>query len=225
MSLLVQNANGVANSEDIVAKFSNATDEIRQKESAENIVKQLRFREISDREKMVADAHKKTFEWMFDASSKHQSSRTNFVDWLTRQDQLYWITGKAGSGKSTMMKFLLNDSRTRQYLRHYAASVPLVVAEFFFWNSGTSMQMSQQGVLKTLLFQVAAERRDLIPILFPKRWHYHKRHINDLHSWDLLELQKAFKSLLEEDQKSIKLCFIDGLDEFSSDHVNLVSMI
>lgn len=224
--LLQQNANGPANSEELAVKFAKAAESMREEQITENILEQLRFREMTDREEMVALAHRKTFGWIFDSRKGQQHRWTNFVDWLTGEETLYWITGKAGSGKSTLMKFILNDSRTTQYLERCADSLPLVVARFYFWNSGTTMQMSVQGLLRTLLSQVANKRKNLIPSLFPKRWHYHKRYGDDLHPWDLLELQKAFKALLQEDRKSIKLCFfIDGLDEFSGDHVGLVSMI
>ena len=107
-----------------------------------------------------------------------------------------------------------------------AHTLPLVVAKFFFWNSGTTMQMSVQGLLRTLLCQAANKCKILVPSLFPKRWHYHKRYGDDFHPWTCQNYRKAFEALLQEDRKSIRLCFfIDGLDEFSGDHTDLVSII
>jgi hypothetical protein len=38
----------------------------------------------------------------------------DLVGWLMGEENLYWITGKAWSGKSTLMKFFLNDNRTTE---------------------------------------------------------------------------------------------------------------
>jgi len=47
----------------------------------------------------------------------------SFGDWLRSDSQVYWISGKPGSGKSTLVKYLLSDARTRLCLDA--------------WNSGT----------------------------------------------------------------------------------------
>jgi NACHT domain len=224
--LLTRHENGSSDAGDFAGGLANITEEFRSEKIMENIVEQLCFREMTDREDMVAKAHTKTFDWIFDPPKNQRYQWSSFSDWLNGKDPLYWITGKAGSGKSTLMKYLLKDSRTTKHLTKCAGSLPLYVSDFFFWNSGTPIQMSSQGLLRTLILQVVKKRRSLIPSLFPKRWHYYKHYGADLHPWDLQELQNAFRALLKEDGKSIKVCFfIDGLDEFSGDHVALVNMI
>lgn len=69
----------------------------------------LGFSEIRSREERVADAYTRTFEWIFQGSDDCPGQWSNFVDWLQSGDRLYWITGKAGSGKSTLMKYILHD--------------------------------------------------------------------------------------------------------------------
>ena len=39
-----------------------------------------------------------------------------FVDWLKQEDGLYWVSGKPGSGKSTLMKFLSAHDTTLKHL-------------------------------------------------------------------------------------------------------------
>lgn len=36
----------------------------------------------------------------------------DFVAWLEEGDGLYWIAGKAGSGKSTLMKYIASHPST-----------------------------------------------------------------------------------------------------------------
>jgi ATPase subunit of ABC transporter with duplicated ATPase domains len=90
----------------------------------------------------VAEAHRKTFSWIFEDASQGPSGEFKFQDWLLFQEGIYWIMGKAGSGKSTLMKYLYHHQRTKEALKSWASLKKLVVAKFFFWNAGASMQKS-----------------------------------------------------------------------------------
>jgi hypothetical protein len=62
----------------------------------------LWFRLIDDRESSIADAHSRTFEW----SIHPPTSEVVWDDlgrWLRSGRDMYWIHGKPGSGKSTLM--------------------------------------------------------------------------------------------------------------------------
>lgn len=61
------------------------------------ILKSLHFGQVKERESDIMDAHGESLGWVFDPSSD-----VNFVRWLSSSDVskgIYWITGKAGSGK------------------------------------------------------------------------------------------------------------------------------
>jgi hypothetical protein len=81
-----------------------------------------------------------------------------FVDWLLNQkanDNTYWISGKPGSGKSTLMKFLYNHDQIKAILKEWAGSKNLVIAGFYFWISGgTQLLKSQLGLLRSLVHEV-----------------------------------------------------------------------
>ena len=75
----------------------------------------LEYNDMIDRENRIATAHESTFQWIFqDDQSQDQQSHSlrwsSFREWLETDNQLYWITGKAGSGKSTLMKFLCSPT-------------------------------------------------------------------------------------------------------------------
>ena len=57
---------------------------------------------------------------------------------------MFWVSGKAGSGKSTLMKYLKSDPDTESNLWAWANGPKLVTASYFFWNAGTDMQKSQE---------------------------------------------------------------------------------
>lgn len=150
----------------------------------------------------------------------------NFIEWLKGSDgrNIYWITGKAGSGKSTLMKYLYNDPRTIKYLKAWAGKMDLTSAGFFFWCAGTNMEMSQMGLLQSLLHQVLQKHPKLITKLFSQRWDSYNWLRGGLHNWSEKELTKVFKKLISDN--SLRLAFfIDGLDEFNGNHEELVQLI
>ncbi|KAH6693389.1 hypothetical protein BKA61DRAFT_647796 [Leptodontidium sp. MPI-SDFR-AT-0119] len=196
------------------------------------ILAKLRFQSMEDRHATIPEAHTKTFEWVFsrDISQSNQPSNLSqancdsYLHWLQGGESLYWITGKPGSGKSTLMKFLCDDGRTDRSLRLWAGDSPLRTASFFFWNSGTTMQMSRLGLLQSLLYALIGNRNCLIPHLFPDRWKYYELFGGDSRLWSWSELSSAFATLLE-DQSTKYFIFIDGLDEVDNDPLGIAEFV
>lgn len=190
------------------------------------LLESLHFSELRDRHDRIAEAHQRTFQWIYGKPHSGERSWTHFVQWLEGDGSLYWITGKAGSGKSTLMKYLFNNGRTMDHLKIWASGKHLVVVAFFFWNSGTDIQSSQDGLLRSLLFQVLVKSTKLIPRLFPERWEVYSLFSDDISPWSRQELRKAFRLLAHDGALDTKYCLlIDGLDEFDGEHSNLIDFL
>ncbi len=140
----------------------------------------------------------------------------NFPKWLEGDLALYWITGKPGSGKSTLMKYLHNDPRIPALLQHWSGELSLTIAGFFFWNSETEVQMSKLGLLQTLLHYAIGNDCKLIPTLFPERWRSYMLLGGSLYHWSMSELLRAFKILISDSSRAF-FFLIDGLDEFDGE--------
>lgn len=69
----------------------------------------LRYPGMEDREERIAKTHESTFQWIWEEQTVSEKPWSNFVEWLESDSRLYWITGKAGSGKSTLMKLICQD--------------------------------------------------------------------------------------------------------------------
>lgn len=69
-------------------------------------IARLRYSGMEDREERIAEAYEETFQWIFSDSTDQEKPWSNFREWLGSDSQLYWMTGKAGSGKSTLMKYI-----------------------------------------------------------------------------------------------------------------------
>ena len=97
----------------------------------------------------------------------------DFVQWLSDDeagDHLYWIPGKPGSGKSTLMKYLYHDQRTQSLFRRWAGSQRLVIASCFTWNPGSFMQKFLTDLFRALLHEILSVCPELIPLASPWRW-------------------------------------------------------
>ena len=63
---------------------------------------------MRSRQEDIYDAHPETFEWLFARDSDLDSMGDNFVEWLEGDVGIYWVNGKAGSGKSTVSCLLIS---------------------------------------------------------------------------------------------------------------------
>ncbi|KND93066.1 hypothetical protein TOPH_02094 [Tolypocladium ophioglossoides CBS 100239] len=153
--------------------------------------------------------------------SRMDSSRKLFREWLTDEcGGAFHISGKAGSGKSTMMKLIYNHAETTRCLRAWAGQRTLVTAMFFFWNPENQLQMSLDGLYRSILFLVLRQCPHLIPEVVPDQWSKMSSLSASLTlESDLFRPQKikdAFELLMAKPVESDKFSFcffVDGLDE------------
>ena len=181
----------------------------------------LYFEEMDDRQDAVTEAHVTTLQWIFQEQPAESKSWTDFVTWLSQENQpdsLYWITGKPGSGKSTLMKFLFSDQRTKKYSRQWAKPCKLIMATHFFWHAGDYIQKSTEGLLRSLLYQIFSEVPEVIEIACPSRFSSYRSGALRLGLWTDRQLLKALYLALTKLCSDWRACiFIDGLDEFEGD--------
>ncbi|KAK3897567.1 hypothetical protein C8A05DRAFT_38875, partial [Staphylotrichum tortipilum] len=220
------------------------------------VVAQARIRQslgydsIRHREEAIPEAFAATFEWLFnpepgqeavDGAEKGPGQHTkqpdhpvpwsSFTSWLKSDTrEIYWITGKPGSGKSTLMKFLASYYRLKEHLATWAGSTPVIIASFYSWNAGADLQRSFEGLLRSLLLQCLQQKPDLTAQVCPRRWACLQvlgiETDGGLPGWSLPELMEVFKSLVSLAGEAFRvLLLIDGLDEFATDHTKLVEFI
>jgi hypothetical protein len=187
----------------------------------------LAFSNFDERKRRIVDATLETFEWAFQSPNLNTKPWASFASWLQCAEPLYWIAGKAGSGKSTLMKFLQQDTRTVELLRIWAGGHRLVTGWFYFWNSGSTMQQSLEGLLRTLLHDVATQLPDdSIAVLSPQRWEMTRVFEDDTAPWTMPECIETLERLTEAEFRDYRFAFfVDGLDEFGGDHNEVVSLL
>jgi hypothetical protein len=190
------------------------------------ILRSLSDATIGSREGQIHQAYGNTFGWIFDSDGddkNHQdvdAARTRFEKWLSSSSEVFWINGKAGSGKSTLMKYLADHRKTRKILRQWAGDENLVIAIHFFWNSGLQIQKSYIGLMQNLLYQILQTCPELISFASPRRWKADENSVTHRESWTRTELATALENIMGQNQLRSRFCFfIDGLDEYADEEV------
>lgn len=83
----------------------------------------LYFQALKLRHTRIENAHDQTFKWLFQTPGKKQRGidpKMRFLAWLQSGDGIFWISGKPGSGKSTLMKYITGNPYTKKALSEWA---------------------------------------------------------------------------------------------------------
>ncbi|KAF7547599.1 hypothetical protein G7Z17_g7633 [Cylindrodendrum hubeiense] len=144
-----------------------------------------------------------------------------FPDWLRSDAKLYWISGKPGSGKSTLVNFILSEPRTVTFLQLWQPN-PVLISHFF-WRPGTQMQQSIKGMLCTILYQILFNSRISQELIINEIPLTEKDSDTD---WSIKQLLTVIGLVISKYERSICM-FIDGLDEIhpSDGVVQLLSVV
>ncbi len=179
---------------------------------SQRVLRSLKYTNL--RESAIKEAYRTTFEWIYSEQVFEREKRPSFLRWLRHGGGIYWISGKAGSGKSTLMKLLRDSGSTEAALMEWANDKKMVMASFFFWNAGSVMEKSHQGLLQSILYQILKQCPEIIPNICSSRWHSNSTDYELDGEWNRKELDGCFHRLIDQ-SLSTKFCFIiDGLDEY-----------
>ncbi|KAE8446926.1 hypothetical protein EG329_011557 [Mollisiaceae sp. DMI_Dod_QoI] len=188
------------------AKEEEARLDRERKLLVKEICRSLRTARMNERVGEVKTAYTHTFDWAF------TNPKTGFLDWLHSNKSLFWITGKPGSGKSTLMKYLLNDSRTREVLSKQGRPI-LSTPAFFFHSRGVETEKSFDGLLRSIIFQLLSD----IPRLVDSVADIYRSYLdeNSIFPWTIPQLEKALDNIRQQHIEGCICIFIDALDEYS----------
>ncbi|VUC37100.1 unnamed protein product [Clonostachys rosea] len=216
---------------DGVSKLSVTESNLRMLAREQAFLRSLYFPCRPIRHENIPIAHRQTFEWILNEPEGEENQVTEEASrlrsWLANGDGVFWVSGKAGSGKSTAMKFIADHQATRKYLEGWAKPKKLAIASHYFWTTGTTMQKSQKGLLQSLLYDVFRASPECIPDLCPLRWSkIGQKSPEQLLEWSEPDLLQTLGDLSWRTGMPAKYClFIDGIDEFDGDHFEICEFL
>jgi hypothetical protein len=207
----------------------------RENEGHERLLQSFYYPDMNHRRNNIHSSHQSTFNWIFEGGPKgnygepeasqsdSQSENSlhsyaqelvykNFVRWLKSTEDRYWVSGRPGTGKSVLMKFIISHRKTMESLRQWQPDVQILT--HFFWKVGSPMQNSFKGFLCSLAYQLCSlDKEHAMGWLQQNPDWSRKAGPGD---WDNEDLQSLIASYLSLTARPFCL-FIDGLDEFEDD--------
>ncbi|KAJ5100272.1 hypothetical protein N7456_006324 [Penicillium angulare] len=172
----------------------------------------LAFKEYGARERLIGIQSPGTCEWLLKSPE--------YLRWNDKHG-LFLIRGKPGCGKSTILKFLLDQ---RPEAVGPSSSIAL---SFFFLANGTELQSTILGFFRSLLLQLL-EQDEQSRSIFMKacaKFATPGGKDNQQIKWQQIELEAHFQKLVIECSARRKISiFIDALDEcIDKDRYNLIA--
>ncbi|KAH7202546.1 prion-inhibition and propagation-domain-containing protein [Fusarium oxysporum] len=192
------------------------------------IFRSLWFRSYDDRRINIKDPHYQTLQWALDPPSDY-IQWDDLNTWLQSASGLYWVSGKAGSGKSTLMKYLDQHDQTHALIRTWANDSELIFASFFFYALGRSEQKSQSGLLRSLLYQILERDPSATESALPHMWReacYSQQSFQNIQVPPVAEMTAALRDLCSKVHADKKIFFlIDGIDEYEGKDLDIARFI
>lgn len=197
----------------------------------ESLLESLRFPGYKYREDSLDDATGDTFSWIHSkrapGRARGASNVSTFPVWLQQSSNavrlgqkpsVFWIKGKAASGKSTMMKRLVSSNKTSSMLSQLPGGLPVRIASFFFHELAMDpdhLENSIEGGLRSILYQLIKKDDALGEVLVNPDF----VEFGEFRKWTLARLKCALTSLLTAARgRRTRIClFLDGLDEVTEE--------
>ena len=212
------------------------------------LLQALTFPEINERRNMIegrVDDFANTYKWILDdtrtehARSENTESppKQTFVNWLKDGTQLFWISGKPGSGKSTLMDYIYHNIQPEkpgsELLRVWAGSYPIVILTFWFFRpASTPLLRTFSGFWRSLCFQILDSDPNLAKITRDDKDAMAPSALrscllpdgSNAESWTDNELKDWFWYMIGHSNRRYCL-LIDGLDEIENSRELLLNTV
>jgi ankyrin repeat protein/nucleoside phosphorylase len=174
----------------------------------QSLMEALKFEQMDDRRTTIKTAHAKTCRWLL--SAPEYTSWLNLKD-FSQHNGFFWLKGKAGSGKSTLMKFALQDTQKTM-------GQETIIVSFFFNARGENLEKTTLGMYRSLLFQLLEKAPELQSHLL-SRVASSTLHRIDQGAWTIEILEDLCYTAIQGFERQCLIFFIDALDECDEDNV------
>lgn len=175
----------------------------------------MNFADKNKRQADIERAYANTFGWVYEHSD------LEFISWLRGDGSIFWIRGKPGSGKSTLVKYLHDSEEIALLTKGWNPQTQIICCWFFFYARGSFIQKSFDGLLHSILYQILIEEPRLADMILPLYLQSSgigaSRGASAVHRaiWPFEDLIAAFDIILQQTVFPLRLyLFLDALDEY-----------
>ncbi len=179
-------------------RVAAVNDTSRADKQAQMLRECLVFDQIDSRQMTIKKAHAKTCKWLL--------KTTEYLEWLNGKSfedhrGFFWIKGKPGTGKSTLMKY--------SFVHTYRAMSNSLVISFFFNARGETLEKSTVGMFRSLVLQLL----DRVPEVQAGLNILELTTTLGSYKWSIEALKELFGHTIQMAKQRPIICFIDALDE------------
>ncbi|PMD24332.1 hypothetical protein NA56DRAFT_541277, partial [Hyaloscypha hepaticicola] len=175
----------------------------------------LDFQGMLTRQKSIETAHNDTLHWIW------TRPHLQFKSWLDSGNGIFWISGKAGSGKSTIMKRLTETPNIRHSLQSQemvsGTRRDIVIGSCFLDYKGNVLAKSAEGMLRALLRQVVTAKPQLFQAIEPEFAQMRSSRSGVL--WSLRALERFILTVVQSATTTRFFFLVDALDEYQGEDI------
>ena len=147
--------------------------------------------------------------------------KSSFADWASGSGCFFWICGKPGSGKSTVMEHVARSDKLQDYLRRGISEDWTIIHHFFFgFGVSKDIRNNFEGFLRSLLYQLIREYSEADQNLEAVNLPGTERE----QQCSMRALQERLAIVLKQRRNPICI-LVDGLDEYQDNKWDLAHFL
>lgn len=178
------------------------------------LLKSLDFEGRHNREDQLWEvrADIETVQWLW---------KSSFANWASGSGGFFWICGKPGSGKSTLMECVARSDKLKDDLRRSISEEWTIIHHFFFgFGVSKDIRNNFEGFLRSLLYQLIQKSSEADKS--PKA--VNLQGTGREQQWSMRALQERLANVLKQRRSPICI-LVDGLDEYQDNKWELARFL
>jgi len=157
----------------------------------------------------ISNEYQSTFHWIW---KREPDGGPGLLEWIESESALFWVAGKPGAGKSTLMKYVFNDDQTSTLLSNKDERIKKI--GYWFHDLGEPNERTFLGFLRSFLYQLLKSFLELLQVILPIYLEVRNQSSKDDVTWNEIDTRRALNAISLQNIVFGRVClFVDGLDE------------